>query len=378
MAPITSQTVEFNGTATQLLQVSAAADADAIAQTLVLPDFGEGILFFGGADQLDATLAAPVAAMLGNALLPTALKAQAVIIDGGARAGVMELMGQAMIERDHDLPLIGVAPEALVRYPGKTGNGLVELDPGHSHFVLVRGTSEWGSETSTLFKVFNGLENKSAPVPWASLVLLVGGGAITQTEILEAVRQRQPVIVFSGCGGFADVLTAAKAAATPATDPVVQTILARGELYFCPLTDPPETIQLTIGHFLEKDQVLQSAWEAFADFDCNAGLQQKTHKRYQSWIIRLGVLAAALGIDSQVFIKGDKDQFLYWLDKPLRGLLVVLPIVLTMLIAASNKFKNGQKWIFFRAGTEAIKREIYTFRARTGAYRGGDIKLLFK
>ena len=46
------------------------------------------------------------------------------------------------------------------------------------------------------------------------------------------------------------------------------------------------------------------------------------------------------------------------------------------LTAAANRFKNGKKWIYFRAASEDIKREIYTYRTRSGPYRqAGDMLL---
>ena len=49
--------------------------------------------------------------------------------------------------------------------------------------------------------------------------------------------------------------------------------------------------------------------------------------------------------------------------------ILVIPIVLTVLVTAANKFKQGNKWLLLRAGAEAIKREIYRYRVRAGDYK---------
>ena len=51
-------------------------------------------------------------------------------------------------------------------------------------------------------------------------------------------------------------------------------------------------------------------------------------------------------------------------------LLILSPIVVTILITAAGRFKQGNKWLLLRAAAEAIKREIYRFRAKAEAYSG--------
>jgi hypothetical protein len=53
-----------------------------------------------------------------------------------------------------------------------------------------------------------------------------------------------------------------------------------------------------------------------------------------------------------------------WLRYP----IMVIPIVTAILLAYYNKFRPGNKWILLRGSAEAIKREIYRYRSRTGDY----------
>ncbi len=49
-------------------------------------------------------------------------------------------------------------------------------------------------------------------------------------------------------------------------------------------------------------------------------------------------------------------------------LLLAAPIIVTILITAASRFKQGNKWLLLRAGAEAIKREIFRFRAGALSY----------
>ncbi len=375
-ADITSQEIDLNGHRVPLLSVSQAADPAAIVKALQLPVFKKVVQLFGGADQLDAGLKNQIANVLRNGLLPAAMEGEAVIVDGGTESGVMQLMGNIVAEQENALPLIGIAPEALVNYIDKPKEKLVNLDPNHSHFVLVRGDGDWGLETRTLFKVSQalalsaskGMGNQSEQ---KTVAILIGGGSVTATEILMAVRAQLTIIVVRGTGGFADQLSIAEAEpAKLSFDPIISEIIRNGDICFHRLSEDPEVLRLMIGRQFTADKILVHAWQKFADFDHNAGLQQSMHKWYQKCILQLGVVIAGLGILWQVLYSEVPDRKNYsgsqWL---LYGLLIILPIGLTTLIAAANKFKNGMKWIFFRAAAEAIKREIYVYRTRTGPYQ---------
>ena len=60
--------------------------------------------------------------------------------------------------------------------------------------------------------------------------------------------------------------------------------------------------------------------------------------------------------------------FNYYLFYVLRWGIIIAPILISILIAITNQFKSGNKWIMLRAGAESLKREIYRYRARAGIY----------
>ncbi len=68
----------------------------------------------GGAKNLDDTLKSSLSSLFNNGIAATATALDALIIDGGTKSGVMELMGQGVAEQERRSILLGVAPEGKV------------------------------------------------------------------------------------------------------------------------------------------------------------------------------------------------------------------------------------------------------------------------
>lgn len=417
------ETIRFPNNNDALAIFPAATDkAEDIVTALEVKPYKAVILIVGGADNLDGSLIPKLTQLFGRGIARAALEGDAIIVDGGTQSGVMSLMGAGVADRGYKTTLLGVAPAGKVAYPGSTATAGVQLEPNHSHFVLVEG-SEWGSETAMLFKLVSALtgnradaaptsarkpdrqptgkqsggreaEKSAGKVP--ALVVVAGGGAITKNEVLRAVRQNLPLIVVEGSGGFADEIVAArKERDNPAgvSDPVMAEIVADGEIHFHLLSNPVNGMERLIIRELGIDKVLMQAWEVFAEYDLNAIHQQRRFDSIQLAIISLGVLGTTLAIVQQVFGPRDRnhDLIIYSLrgideskvhfslagdklNRPLLWwslscLLIIIPILLTVLITAANRFKQGNKWLLLRAGAESLKREIYRYRARAMNYK---------
>jgi hypothetical protein len=52
----------------------------------------------------------------------------------------------------------------------------------------------------------------------------------------------------------------------------------------------------------------------------------------------------------------------------MRWLLIVVPIVLSVVVAGVNRFSYGKRWVLLRAAAEGIKREIYLYRLHAEGY----------
>jgi hypothetical protein len=347
--------------------VSPAADASAAAilAALDLKPHKTVILIIGGADNIDEKLMRRLIQLFGRGIARAAANANAVIIDGGTQSGVMAMMGQGVADRGSKCSLIGIAPKALVSYPGSPSPSPVSLDPNHSHFVLAEG-AEWGSELPMIFNLAGALTSNAPGV-----AILASGGANARDEAVHVVRQNLPLIVIEGSGGLADEIAAAwKARPSLPDDPAMAEIIADGRIEFHLLSNSVEGAERLILRELRGNNVLYQAWETFADYDLNAILQQKKFDHMQATILALGVLATTLAVIKQLFAPPDNSVNYsspwWWV----RHLLVILPILLTVLITAANRFKHGNQWLFLRASAEAIKREIYRYRTRTTYYGG--------
>ena len=129
----------------------------------------------------------------------------------------------------------------------------------------------------------------------------------------------------------------------------------------------------------EPDAPLEQAWKRFAQYDHNAVRQQTKFNKLLLWLLALGVLGTLLAVtrtqlellerDAALWRRLDRGKLLYVLHIP----VLVAPIAVSVLLAAANRLKPGKKWVLLRGSAEAIKREIYSYRARAGAYRVGQL-----
>jgi hypothetical protein len=329
------------------------------------------VLISGGADTLDPAIAPKLTQLIGRGLLRAGRAAGAVFIDGGTDAGVMTLIGRAAGAGAEPLTLIGVAPEALVQHPdispAEAAGGRVALAPNHTHFVLTQGNT-WGAETPVMFDLAQAIAGK-LPV----IVVMIGGGQGTLSEILHAVRRHWRVLIIAGSKGAADELLAQwTTKVAKDDDPVIAEILADGDLHAFPIGDPPEVLARRIGRELGGDSTLRQAWLRFAALDLAAVGQQTFFRRMQGLILALTVGVTATVVLHQTVPDRCPIPFsgLELGCKPgLHFLVIIAPIALSVLIGWTNRFHHGKRWILTRQAAEAIKREIFQFRTGATPYR---------
>jgi hypothetical protein len=354
-----------NSNGAKLVSVSRGTPMAGLIEPLGISSPKNLILLIGGADKLDEKLTSRLTQLLSRGIARAAADAEALIIDGGTQAGVMQIMGQSIADRGRKSSLLGVAPAGKVTYPGGppvTGNDSAPLDPNHSHFVLVDG-KEWGSETKTLFELAAAFK---VPV----LAVLVNGGAIAKDELLQSVRRSWPVIVIEGSGRLADEVAVLKKQPSQIEDPTLAEIVEEGDLRIFPITGALEDFEPMILSQSPNIKLLHDAWQQFATYDANGGRLQKAFKNIQFWILVIGLIAVFLALfQKQALDLVPHQQMrariaLAWLQYP----IIVIPIVTAILLAYYNKFRPANKWILLRGSAEAIKREIYRYRSRTGDY----------
>lgn len=332
---------------------------------------GGVILVCGGARDLAGASLTRAEQVLGPAVSTAAQVTGAVVFDGGTSAGVMALTGAARARRPEAMPVLaGVAPAGLVSYPGgPAGDDRTPLEENHSHFVLA-SSSEWGGETGLLI----GLAAACAAGGHV-VVVAAGGGPVSATEIVESVRRGWPVFVIQGTGGVADEVARLwgvhrvshrrpAAWLWPARfryreppplssipDADLREIVAEGDIRVVAGAEPGQLAR-QVAWELQDEPVLKSAWQQFATYDYLAGRLRAAFTRFQAWILLLGVLATLLGlIQARV-----GNSVLHWV-------VVTIPIVAAVLVAVAGRRAVGQRWVSLRAAAEAIKAEIYRYRA---------------
>jgi hypothetical protein len=242
-----------NGNRAGWVRASPEEEAAPLLRALGLERPRALLLLLGGADAMAPESEARLRQWVSRGLAMAAVESGALVMDGGTHTGIMALMGQGMAGLARRASLLGVVPEGRIIWPGRpAGDGAqAQLDPNHSHFVLV-DSDVWGGETGMLFRLAAGLA-QGAPVA----VVLINGGRIAQDELLLAVRQRWPIIIVQGSGRLADELAGLLQQPRPlVTDPVLAEILADGDLCLFPREGRPASFKRRVLRHLQKASYL--------------------------------------------------------------------------------------------------------------------------
>ena len=117
-----------------------------------------------------------------------------------------------------------------------------------------------------------------------------------------------------------------------------------------------------------RSPTLEDAWFKFGEYDHNASLAQKRFLRRRELITTLGVVATALAVIYQLL--NAQPKFPELLSLVLRVLIILAPISISILSTIDTKFNLGLSWIVLRSSAEALKKEIYLYRAKVNPYHG--------
>jgi hypothetical protein len=375
------------------------ANESDIVKALGLPTGRPVILLVGGADSFDRETPQEseprnrLLQLFGRGLLRAADAAGPTIIDGGTKAGVMALLGDAARYQPQQVALVGVAPAGKVLPPDGTSadaDGRAQLEPNHTHFVLV-DSGTWGGETSTLVDLAQTIAD-TRPV----VVVVVHGGEVTKEELVRSVRRHWPIIVVAGFGGLADDIAELRGKPNEfVSDPRLAEVLADGRLLPFQATDSPPALSRLISLQLGGSDTLQRAFDLRARYAHNARSQQDGFFRLQWAILGLGVLGTGLALVYDAL--GDPALVQHLMQQfgvseatlgqwaPLRAsddgagapvldrgllhhLIVLIPLLTSVLLSASVRFNSGASWVALRSSAEAIKAETFRYRAKAGTY----------
>ncbi|MDO7853535.1 DUF4231 domain-containing protein [Hymenobacter convexus] len=377
------QRLKFNNSNVANLVITAEdTPAESLLESLEVKSYDFVLLALGASPELPSAADAALESLSGPLLAVLAGLGRSVVMDTGTRNWITAPFYQRQATKAQPVSLLGVAPAALVAYPGQPDQPAADekprqLDSWHSDFVLVESEERWGSQLPVLHAMVQALANRSAHVP--VLALLAGEGLCAAEEALAAVRHGIPLAVVQGSGGLADDLVAALTPGnTEPTNELIDEIIAEGQLTVLSLNNFAADFGKLTAQTQLPDEVLTQAWENFAIYDLNAKYQQRHSNRINLSIMALGVIVTVLAVVKQVvygspavpfnmaFTSLTRHNFGVWL---LHCALLLIPIVLTVLVAAAYKFKISSKWFVLRAGAEALKSEIYSYRARALDYQ---------
>jgi SMODS and SLOG-associating 2TM effector domain 1/Protein of unknown function (DUF4231) len=115
-----------------------------------------------------------------------------------------------------------------------------------------------------------------------------------------------------------------------------------------------------------RSPTLEDAWFKFGEYDHNASLAQKRFLRRRQLITTLGVVATTLAVTYQIL--DTTPQFPELLSMILRVAIILAPISISILSTIDTKFNLGLSWIVLRSSAEALKKEIYLYRAKVSPY----------
>ena len=361
------------------LRTGVEADPASIAEALGLPVSSAVLLLSGGAGLMSKKMLNRLRALFA-AVAEVLAQEQVVVIDGGTQSGVMALMGEALAKAGRTAPYIGILPAHAEIKPGGP-RGEETLEPHHSHFVLVE-SDQWGSESKTMCDLATYL---AAEAP--SLVLLVNGGEIALQDVEWNVRQGREIVVIAGSGRLADEIAKAVRCPNRRTRDRIAAVAREGRVTLFDLSASPAELVALLKHKLkgesemtlenentektERHAALEDAWQSFAIYDHNSGIAQKRFLRLRKWILGLGVAATFLAIFHSV-LKPVETPWIAQANDWLRYLVILAPILVTILQAGAAKFKGGANYVLLRGSAEALKRQIYRYRAQVGIYGPGQ------
>lgn len=183
------------------------------------------------------------------------------VLDGGTTSGGMALIGLARFRHGFRFPLIGVAPESMVAYPGFDNPGRqAEIDAFHSHIVLTPGAA-FGDESDMMIALAQTISGYGAQ---RALGIVVNGGDVVRREAYRCAigetytGQPIPLLVMEGSGRFADELAAGSKArqagrfgTAALQDPMVRAILDFPQLHFLAVSAGAETLRAWLERFYQ-------------------------------------------------------------------------------------------------------------------------------
>jgi hypothetical protein len=239
-----------NGATATAIRAHSFVNLSDTLTTLGLPGSRPVLVVVGGAGELRHYHLACLHSLFAKVLVPIAQTLNAVVIDGGTDAGVMQMMGRARHAAKATFPLVGVLPSGMAILPQQSPPqhpDAAPLEAHHTHFVFTPEANpslgwQWGDESPWIAQIANVLAEQVG-----SVAVLINGGEVTWQDAAHNVNAGRTLIAIAGTGRAADALTAALHGTI--TDKRAVPILTTGLLKSIPLEDL-DGLARTIGETL--------------------------------------------------------------------------------------------------------------------------------
>jgi hypothetical protein len=115
--PIEKKSIQFeNGHQATYISVTPETPVENILPALGLSKAKAVIMVCGSTKPFSGRLKNRLTELFSRGVAKAAKEKEAIIIDGGTKAGVIELMGLGVADRDRETSLIGVAPAGNVSF----------------------------------------------------------------------------------------------------------------------------------------------------------------------------------------------------------------------------------------------------------------------
>jgi hypothetical protein len=233
------------GSAPLALRVDRNTPAETVIAALDLPTRRPTLFLTGGASLMTTDSLRDTRSKMEDGIARFAQDREMTVVDGGTASGIMGMIGIARTRRGYTFPLIGVAPEKCVSYPGYANpSRQAELDGFHTHLVLTSG-DQFGDETDLLLRLVAALSGDHK-----RLAILVNGGQVARDEIYRASMSESPlpILILEGSGRLADELAAARRGLLE-PDETLRAVLEHGQLYTLPMSTGAEQLRAWLENF---------------------------------------------------------------------------------------------------------------------------------
>ena len=330
------------------------------------------IVLIGGAAGIEGEDLARLEPVIDQGVVATAGRLGAAIIDGGTNAGVMALAGRARAGRGGDAPLIGVVPRGRISAPGIDSGGTTELEPNHSHVLVVPG-AEWGEESGMLLRAAR-LTAGGQPV----VTVLVDGGPVALAEAMACAAQGWPIVAVAGSGRSADVLAGY---ARGANDPELTPTDRRG-IHVVQLDAGPAALADMLARLLEGGGSVGTepgrvdGSESFRSADYPAlyvaaseaaKRGQRTYRLLALGEILLTSLGLAVALVVTTVLGGDQ------LNRVIGGGAAALAFLTALVLKLINRSSGfDADWYGGRALAETVKSLTWRYMMRVSPYADQD------